>query len=106
MPDDGIFRKLVIQNEFGLHLRPSGKFVTLANRFESRVFVSVDGREEVDGKSLLSLTTQAAPCGTPIRIRAVGADQVEALDALDRLVSSGFEDFESEGDGSSPCEGS
>ena len=93
MPSGEFSSEMVLVNEYGLHLRPSGKFVTVASRFVSAVYVSVGGEEEVDGKSLISLTTQAAERGTKIRVRTVGDDAREALDALVRLVTSGFTDM-------------
>ncbi len=90
MKDESLERDLEIVNEYGLHLRPAGRFVKVASRFASEVRVSVDGGEEVDGKSLLALATQAAEKGRTIRVRVRGADAREALEALTRLVAGGF----------------
>jgi phosphocarrier protein len=49
----------------------------------------------VDGKSIMGVLLLAAPRGSVVTISAEGTDEVEALDALCRLVESGF--------GEEPC---
>lgn len=90
MDEDGCSRELTLVNTHGLHLRPASRFVAVANRFESEILVSVDGSDEGNGKSILDLSARAAEKGARIRIRARGADAEEALEALARLVASGF----------------
>lgn len=94
MPERGISRELPLVNAHGLHLRPSSKFVTLANEFRSEVFVSVNDGEEGNGKSILDLSARAAEKGAWIRIRVVGEDAEEALESLVALVRSGFGELE------------
>ena len=45
---------------------------------------------EVDGKSILSLTTMAAECGTRLELEARGPDATAAVEALASLVSARF----------------
>jgi phosphotransferase system HPr (HPr) family protein len=44
----------------------------------------------MDGKSIMGLLLLAAPRGATITISAEGIDEQSAVDALARLVSSGF----------------
>ena len=74
-----------VRSELGLHARPAGQFVALAGRFESDIQVGRDD-EWVDGRSILSLLSLAAGCGTLLRIRAEGADAAEAVAALGELL--------------------
>ena len=74
-----------VRSELGLHARPAGQFVALAGRFESDIQVG-RGDEWVDGRSILSLLSLAAGCGTVLRIRAEGADAAEAVAALGELL--------------------
>jgi phosphocarrier protein len=90
-------RELTLVNSHGLHLRPSSKFVTIANEYEAEVFVSVNGLDEGNGKSILDLSAQAAEKGARMRIRVVGPDAEAALDALTELVQSGFGELTPEG---------
>ncbi|MBI1798516.1 MAG: HPr family phosphocarrier protein [Candidatus Eisenbacteria bacterium] len=81
--------ELLIRNRVGLHARPCSKFVKLAARFESQVFVSRDDLE-VNGKSIMGLLMLAAETGSTIKVRAEGPDERAALDALRELVEGNF----------------
>jgi phosphocarrier protein len=79
----------VVHNELGLHARAAARFVQLATRFESQIRVGRDGRM-MDGKSILGILLLAAARGTMLTISAEGSDEGGAVDALVRLVESGF----------------
>jgi len=74
-----------VRSELGLHARPAGQFVALAGHFECEIQVG-RGDEWVDGRSILSLLSLAAGCGTVLRVRAEGADAREAVAALGELL--------------------
>jgi phosphocarrier protein HPr len=78
-----------IANKYGLHARPAAEFVKVANRFQSEVWVSKDD-VEVSGKSIMGVMMLAAEHGSFIGIRAEGADAVDAVAALVRLVEGRF----------------
>ena len=90
MADAGILREIILRNRHGFHLRPASLFVMEANRHQAEVFVSVDGGDEGNGKSILDLSARAAERGACLTIRTVGPDAREAIEALARLVESGF----------------
>ncbi|MCE5186994.1 MAG: HPr family phosphocarrier protein [Planctomycetaceae bacterium] len=70
-----------VRNPEGLHMRPAMQFVDLANSFESDITVS-NRHDTVDAKSIMQMTMLAATFGTRLKIRAVGTDAREAVDAL------------------------
>jgi phosphocarrier protein len=82
--------ELTIPNEEGLHARPAAKFVKLANRFQSEIWVEKDD-EEINGKSIMGLMMLAAGKGAVIRVSAEGDDADSALEKISALVDSGFE---------------
>lgn len=82
-------RQVKVLNAKGLHMRPATRFVSLAGKFQSEVRVAGDGKE-VDGKSILDMTTLAAECGAVLDVRATGPDAEAAVDALARLVADRF----------------
>jgi len=82
-------RRVEIVNTHGLHMRPAGKFVTLASSFRSEVWVEYRGAR-VNGKSVLDMTTLAAQRGTVLDIEAIGPDAEAAINALADLVAAGF----------------
>lgn len=84
-----IERDVTIRNALGLHARAAARFVHAASGFRSRIRVSREGRS-MDGKSILGILLLAAARGTEVRISAEGDDEAIALEALVRLVDSGF----------------
>lgn len=89
-----ISRSLTVRNQLGMHARASARFVHVANAYGSRIRVERGGRV-VDGKSIMGVLLLAAARGSLVTISADGPDEGEALDALCRLVESGF--------GEEPC---
>ena len=80
--------KFTVQGELGLHARPAGRFVSLASRFESEIWVGREDDEEwVSGRSVLSILSLAAGQGTILRLRAEGPDAREAVEALGALLT-------------------
>jgi phosphocarrier protein len=86
-----VSRDVAVSNELGLHARAAARFVHLATQFDARIRIGRDGRM-MDGKSIMGILLLAAGRGTTLTITADGPDEVEALEALARLVQSGFEE--------------
>lgn len=84
-------RKVKISNSNGMHARPATKFAEIANKFTSEIRIKTKNKE-VDGKSIIELLTLGAENGTEIIICAKGTDAAEALDALEGLIKSKFEE--------------
>jgi phosphocarrier protein HPr len=78
-------RTVQIKNADGLHMRPAMQFVDLASQFDCEITVS-SGRTEADGKSIMNMSMLAATYGTQLKIRALGPEAEEALEALRELV--------------------
>ncbi len=89
-------RRVVIVNTYGLHMRPSTRFVKLASSFVSDVWVHFEGKK-ANGKSLLDMTTLAAQRGATLDLEVQGPDAQQARAALADLVAAGFH-MEEEGD--------
>ena len=86
-----IERVFVIKNKLGLHARPAALFVREAARFQSSVVIVKDGLE-VNGKSVMGLMLLAAESGTRLTVRAEGADEGEAVDALQKIFERKFDE--------------
>ncbi|HEU0032506.1 MAG TPA: HPr family phosphocarrier protein [Kofleriaceae bacterium] len=82
-------KKIVIQNQLGLHARAATKFVQTASKFPCEITLAKDG-PEVNGKSILSVLTLVAPLGTTITLRAKGDKAAEAITALCALIDDKF----------------
>ena len=84
-----ISRQITILNSRGLHARASAKFVKCAEQFDANVTVTRDGHT-VPGTSIMGLMMLAASPGSAITVSASGRQAVEAVDALEALVSGRF----------------
>ncbi|MGA1861590.1 HPr family phosphocarrier protein [Deferribacter thermophilus] len=78
-----------IVNELGMHARAAAAFVKEAGKYISDVFIEKDGME-VNGKSIMGILMLAAPKGSKIKIKAIGDDADDALNALSSLVKNKF----------------
>lgn len=81
--------QITIINKLGLHARAAAKFVSTAATFGSAIRVIKDGKD-VDGKSIMQVMMLAAGQGTPLEVRAEGADAEAALAAISALVNNYF----------------
>ena len=84
-----IQQELEIINKLGLHARASAKFVQTVEKFDAEIRVT-RGHETVGGTSIMGLMMLAAAPGTSITITATGREAVQAVDALEALITSRF----------------
>jgi phosphocarrier protein len=82
-------RSVQILNKNGLHARPAAEIVKVSAKFQSEITLMRDGME-VNGKSIMGVMMLAAECGATLVLRAVGADEDAALDALAALIANKF----------------
>lgn len=82
-------KEVLVQNQVGLHARPATFFIQKANEFKSSIWVEKDERR-VNAKSLLGVLSLGIMGNTTIRIIAGDSDEVQAVEALVKLVESGF----------------
>lgn len=78
-----------ISNRLGLHARASAKLTKLAGGFSCEVHLSRNGRR-VNAKSIMGVMMLAAGMGSEVLIETDGADEAEAMAALQRLIDSKF----------------
>ena len=83
------FKDVVVQNQVGLHARPATFFIQKANEFKASIWVEKEERR-VNAKSLLGVLSLGIVGNTAIRVIADGADEEAAVEALVKLVESGF----------------
>ncbi len=86
-----ISRDITIQNSVGLHARPATFFIQKANSYKSSIWVEKDERR-VNAKSLLGVLSLGITKGMTVTLIADGADEVDALNGLEALIVSGFND--------------
>lgn len=81
--------KSKIDNKIGMHLRAAGEFVKVANKYSSKITVTMDGKK-ADGKSILGLASLAIGRGATITINIDGRDEADAKEALQSLIRKNF----------------
>lgn len=86
-------KELLIINKLGLHARAAAKLIGVTSRFSSDIILEKEGRE-VDGKSIMSVMMLAAAKGTTLTIKTSGADEEDAIVAIETLINNRFDEDE------------
>lgn len=86
-----IEKEFVVPQKLGMHARPCALLVQESNRFRSQITVNKDGLE-INGKSVMGLMLLAAECGSRLKIKAEGADEAQAMDAIGKLFARKFDE--------------
>lgn len=84
-----IQQQVEIINKLGLHARASSKLTQTASQFNSEIWIEKNGRK-VNAKSIMGVMMLAAGKGSLIGLEANGADEVEAMSALQALIQDYF----------------
>jgi phosphocarrier protein HPr len=84
-------QEIVVSNKLGLHARASAKLVQLVQGFKATVWLVSSGRE-VNAQSIMGVMMLAAGIGTPLTIRADGADEQAAVTAIADLFARKFDE--------------
>ncbi len=81
----------VVNNQVGLHARPATFFIQKANSYKCSLWVE-KGDRRVNAKSLLGVLSLGIVQGMSITLVADGPDEDSALDGLEELIASGFQE--------------
>ena len=82
-------RKLTIVNRLGLHARAAAKLVTLCTRYVSDVAIVANGKR-ANARHFIAILLLSASVGVQVSVEASGPDEVEAITAVTRLITTGF----------------
>jgi phosphotransferase system HPr (HPr) family protein len=82
----------IVRNPSGLHARPAAMFVRTAAGFGARITLeNLDrGSAPADAKSIIAVMSSGVARGQRIRVTADGADEDEAIAAIEAFVASGM----------------
>jgi phosphotransferase system HPr (HPr) family protein len=69
-----------------LHARPAGQVTRAARACAARVWLAVNGRDRVDGRSVLAVMALGAVAGQTVTVRAEGPDAAEAAAAVSSVL--------------------
>jgi len=74
-------KKIIIENDYGIHARPARLIVETASRFESDIQIVQDGKS-VNAKSIMGILMLGAKKGTVLVLLTNGSDEIEAMEAV------------------------
>jgi phosphocarrier protein len=86
-----IRKEVVINNPEGLQSRTAVLLVQVACKFNSRIRIE-QGTKIINAKSMMGVLSLGVPENAPILLCVDGEDEQQAIDALTRLIASGFTD--------------
>ena len=84
-----VTQKVVVAEPSGLHLRPAGRLCEISLKYESRIDIK-KGHNIANAKSVLGLLAARVQQGDEIEIICEGADEVEALAAIVKVMQEGL----------------
>lgn len=90
-----VSKKIVVQSEYGLHLRPVSLLCQEALKYTCSIALLTDTKT-VNAKSVLGVLAACVKCGMEVEIQCDGEDEKEALDAIIRLLKSIFKEENNE----------
>ncbi len=82
-------RKVIVQNEVGLHARPAKNLVSELNKYIADVYIEKDGYR-INAKSIIGVLTLAAVKGTELMVIAEGEDAEQVLETVQHMFEKGF----------------
>lgn len=80
-----------VRNSEGLHFRPIMRLVDMASQYAAAITIHGNERQ-ADARSPMELLMLVATSGTKLKIIADGTDERDAVEALVRLIESGFDE--------------
>lgn len=80
-------KSVTVRLKAGLEARPIALLVQNANRFASSIYLEI-GEKRVNAKSIMGVMSLALLSGTEVVIHAVGADEAEAIAALETFFAA------------------
>ena len=86
-----ITKQVVIGNRAGIHARPAAMIVKVANKFKYDITLSKE-EDESKAKSIMGIITLAATYQTVLTLKADGADESEAVEAISKIFEHKFEE--------------
>ncbi len=84
-------RTVRVTNPEGVHARPADMIAKLANRYRSQISLT-KGSLKIDAKSILSILTLVAECGTELVVEAEGPDAHDAVNGITELFHRNFDE--------------
>lgn len=79
-------KEVCINMEEELEARPIANMVQMASRYESTIYMETEGKR-VNVKSIMGMMSMVLRNGDTVVLDAEGADEAEAIDALENFLT-------------------
>ena len=86
-------KNLLIVNKLGLHARAATQLVQLNNKFDAQITLH-QGDKQASANSVLGLMMLESHQGKEVKVVSEGADAQAALDAVEKLIATKFNEEE------------
>mgnify|MGYP002617282316 FL=1 len=83
-----IKKPITVQLANGLEARPVALLVQVASQYNSKIYVE-DGDRKVNAKSIMGMMTLRLSAGESVVVSAEGEDEAEAIENIEKYLSSG-----------------
>ena len=80
-------RRVLVSNPSGLDLRRAAAISRFANEYPKSLFRITCGERHADAKSILELMCLRVSTGSELILEATGAESVQALARIERLIN-------------------
>lgn len=84
-------RELTIHNRLGLHARAATRLALLASQFSAQIQLSHESRQ-ASADSVMGVLLLQRRQGQTVTVTVTGSDAPQALEAVTRLFSDGFDE--------------
>lgn len=84
-------RKLIINNPYGLHLRPISVLCNRSIDFQSKITINI-GNKSVNAKSVIGVLSACVKQGDEIELVCEGPDEMDAINILSSMIENGLGD--------------
>jgi len=85
-----VTREIRINNKAGLNLHLASEIARAASGFDCEITIANNGHT-ANGKEVAELMGMDAPCGSTVTVHASGPSVQQALDSLEKIISSEIE---------------
>ena len=85
--EDAMKKSVVVKMQQDFEARPIANLVQVANRYESKIYLE-HGDSRVNAKSIMGMMSLALLNGEEILVDAEGADEAEAVAAIEEFLVS------------------
>ena len=83
---------LEVSNKMGVHARPAAMIVRIASKFREDVWVTKEGGDRVNAKSIMGIMMLAAAKGSQLIFECSATEGAELEKEMTELFSSKFQD--------------